>query len=298
MPNALRNAGFLDGADSWTTPRGTLAVDEVTLGAPGRAVLTDIGTTGASNETEYVESAAATALAVGAGQPVEAYAQWSASIGSGSIGVAFYTSGASLISVLAVPQIYTAIDAPALGVREAYNRSWGQLVAPASTASARLRLISAVPGASGQAFTLALLKPYLALPDVQTPGRFDPGSHTNSDLAAIPAWPSSLPPFLADQGQAKPYPNRADFTGDAGIPSVNRLYPTLQHDFTGQMRLSRLQFAQLMAFFTAGAPLFYFARPDTDELCFASWSKGGEPTVSARRGPWLMVNVGLKLRVA
>lgn len=296
MVNGLRNAGFLDGTEGWIASAGSPAVDEDTIGAPGRAVFALAGTTGGTNVTVYLSSDTDNAPAVAPGAVVEVFGQWFASAGVAALMVEWRKSDDSTISVVTVPQVFIGYGEIAHGVREGFNRSRGLLTAPALTAKARVRLSTTIAG-SGTAYGLGLMKPFLAIQGDVSPARWDPGTHENADLSALPAWPDVLPFFLA-ASQAQPFPNRNDFTGDDGVPSTGLATAEVLNQFTGQMRLSNLQLAKLSAFYRAGAPLFFVTRPDTDELCLASWLSNGAPTVNSSRGPWRMVQVGLKLRVA
>jgi hypothetical protein len=137
-------------------------------------------------------------------------------------------------------------------------------------------------------------RPYIGRPGL-APVRWDPGVHANPDLQ-LPVWPADLPGFRG-QLTIDPYADLKPFAGDVGIPVNSRTYSGLQHQVRGQMRLTQEQDDTLARFYDAGAPEFYFVRPDTDELCIAQWLADGAPRLVETRGQFVFREVGLHIRL-
>ena len=272
MGNALSNAGGLDGLTGWSVNAGALSVDEVTYGAPGRAVFVGSGGSVVSPQ-----------VAVTAGSMLEVFGYVADSAGA-STALAVHVGGA----VAAVPKVRSGNYSAKRGLPLSFDWFYGRLASPASGEATLV---------AGSANSTLLMKPYLgAAPSSPKPTVWDPGSHVNPDLQ-LPIWPSILPPF---QTGALPTPtsNATSFATDTNIPIVSDLYTQLQYDFKGQLRLDPEQFDALESFFETNRSTFYIVEPLNDRLCIAYWAADGAPKPTKTSGIWTIVEVGLHLTVA
>ncbi len=292
MGNALKNAGFVDTHTDWAqTGSATLAVDETTRGAPGRAVLTLSRTASGSGQAA---TAYGLAGAVTAGDPIEAFGLYGASGAAAELAVAIYSGGGSLLSRTVVPQMRAAQGTARRGV--ASTMAYGYLLTTAAaTGTARLELKTTSAAAGATVGWLA--KPYLDKAYVARPYPvFDPGAHTNVDLQ-LPVWPSSLPPISDEGYSATPTDVAGEFATDSGVPIYPRRTGAPWWMVRGQMLCDPLQQDALDTFFR-DARKFWFVRPDTGDLCIARWTKDGTPRPARQVPGKAYVAVGLLLQVA
>lgn len=294
MGNLLTNASGLDGATGWTAlGAGALAVDETTVGGPGRAVIRSAGA-GAPGDVVGLVSAF---VAVAAGQVVEAAGRNAAVGGAWAQQLVWRDAGGAALAPTPIPLAYTGFGPARRGLPATFNYGYLRAAAPANAASVALQVQTTLGQGDG-AYAVYALKPFLgAAPADPRPTRWDPGAHVNPDLQ-LEIWPSILPPFRSD-GLATPIANAKAWAGDAGIPIRETLYQDLHQEFRGQMRLSLEQWDALDAFYeSSGDDEFYVVRPDTDQLCVAEWLADGAPKPASVSGPWIIAEVGLHLRVA
>lgn len=281
MQNILKNASLLDGTNGFAAVGGAIAVDEDTLGAPGRAALAVTGGTGART----------TAQAVTAGLAYDCHGYWW-SAGAGSLSVD-WMNGATVVRSDILPVLQAGKGTAQWGVRSTYNRSYARITAPVGASSARLSLASTTSG--------ALVKPFIGRPGlVDNQLHWDPGPSDNSDLDAILAWPTDVPSPSWDSYGAAPTSVRKAFEADSAIPQANRTGTVERTQMKCVLRLTDLQVAILGRFHRdCGDAPFYMVRPDTDELCFAQWLADGAPALqSLIPGGGGNYAVGLLLAVA
>jgi hypothetical protein len=296
MGNGLKNAGGLDGVLNWNvTGAGALGVDESVQGAPGRGVFVQSAATAGAGQAETFSDF----IAVAPGQLTEAFGFWRTSGGDGYGLYVEWLNGAAAVIGPATPvplvtPSRTPGQAAVRGLAYMFNSSYGRLVAPAGSAFMRLGLATNL--AAVGPYSLALMKPYLALaPTYSRPTVWDPGSHTNPDLQ-LPVWPSILPPFQADQ-LPTPLSNMASYSTDTNISTTRDVYTQLQYSFKGKMRLDATQVDALDQFYLDNRSGFFVVRPDTQQLCVGFWTDDGAPTPVESRGPWTFVQIGLRLAV-
>ena len=291
MSNALTNAGFLDGATGWSGSGGALTVDESNRGAPGRAVLVSSGN-GAAGAVVGISSDSVAVQAPG--QVFEAYGRYAATQGAWLLELEWRQANA-VLNRSPLPLTTAPAGVAIRGLPTSYARGYARLAAPAGADNVRLLAVTTLAG--GGAFSVALLKPYLApTPTSPSPTRWDPGIHVNPDLQ-LPIWPTTLPPFRADSAPT-PIANAKAFSTDSGIPIREDLYSGLHQEFRGQMRLDAGGFDTVSQFYDQARDEFYVVRPDTDELCIAEWLADGAPKPASIAGPWIITEVGLHMRVA
>lgn len=306
MANLLTNAGFLELTAGWTkSAQLTLAVDETTRGASGRAVLVGTGATTAASQQQWIAPATAQRAAVTAGKAIEVSAGVAALVNGASIApvaqVLWYDNGGALVSptttlnVLA-PQL-SAAGVGLAGVRDTFHRVQQRVTPPAGAVTAAIR-VSTTPATSGANVVLALLKPMIgAIPAGRSdPMTWDPGSHTDADLS-FGVWPDVLKPFQSGPG-AEPVPGRIEFQAGAGRPASRRTAVDPARRFSGVVRCDPVQRAALETFWREGPADFYFVEPDSDRLCVASWAQDGAPRMAENRGPTALMEVGLWVETA
>lgn len=306
MSNQAKNAGFLDGTDSWTIiGGGTLAVLDGSggdlRGGPGRHVLRNVGNASAAAQARGIAPVAGGRSAAVAGEVFEAHGCAWGDVGQATLQLVFRDAGGSGLAFNALTRVQPAFVnpvtqtvSPRRGLPSTFDRFWGRFTAPANTATAEIRGNVVVPN-NGQAYEFLMLKPHLEkVPSLNgPPRRWDPGPHTNADLN-LPVWPDVLAPFQAG-GEVEPIPNREAYVTRSGIPRPRKLYSRPRTQYRGRVRCDAVQADVLQAFYEAGYDAFYVVRPDTDQLCVAEWLVGGEPRTVETRGPTRIVEVGLLL---
>lgn len=306
MANLLTNAGFLELAAGWTkSTQLALSVDETTRGSAGRAVLIGTGATTAASQQQWVAPATAQRAVVVPGQAVEVSAGVLALVNgvpvAPTVQVLWYDAGGVAVSpttTLSVQPAQLSAGGEGLaGVRETFRRTQQRVTPPAGAVRAAIRL-AVTPGASGSNVILALLKPMIgSIPTGRAdPLTWDPGSHTDADLAYL-TWPDVLKPFQSGPG-SEPVAGRIEFQSGSGRPASRRTAVDPARRFTGVVRCDALQRAALEAFWREGPADFYFVEPDSDRLCVASWAQDGAPRMAENRGPTALMEVGLWVETA
>lgn len=306
MANTVTNGGFLELTAGWTkSAQLTLAVDETDRGSPGRAVLVGTGVTTANNQQQWIAPASAQRAPVLAGRAVEVSAAAVALVNGASVTptvqVLWYDNSGAQASpasnlIVSPPQLATAGIGLA-GVRDTFHRVQQRVTPPTGAVTAALR-VSATPAAAGASVGIGLLKPMIgAIPAGRTdPMTWDPGSHTDTDLA-FGIWPDVLRPFQSGPG-SEPVAGRIEFQAGAGRPASRRTAVDPARRFSGVVRCDAVQRAALEAFWRDGPADFYFVEPDSDRLCVASWAQDGAPRMAESRGPTVLMEVGLWLETA
>lgn len=267
--NDLTNASFLDGTGGWTGVGGALTVDEgqAGRGGKGRAVL--VATSSGSTA-----GARSGGVAVTAGQILEVAGLYGSTGASVELALAIY-SGASLVSRTVLPKIRSAAGVCRQGAPELLNAAYALMAAPAS-GLASVEVVATSGGAG--TFEAWLSKPYLdAVWQDRKAYVWDPGLFANDDLAAMRRWPAQFPPILLEGYGAQKTPIREAWTGDGGREGSLRKAGLPAVKMTGRMRLPRAQYSDLEDFHTASDEPFLIVRPDTDQLCKASWLADGDP---------------------
>lgn len=274
MANRILNAGGLDGLTDWT---GATSVDEEIVGGPGRAVILAAGGTLRSSST-----------AVTPGQALEAFGHVG---GQGAaLAVEFLAAGGALVDTVAIPQIAPGAPPARRGLPHTFAAFRGRPVAPAGSASARLK-------ATAAAGAVSLLKPFLETQPWERDSAWNVGPHTNPDLNRQ-TWPTKL--RLPDAGSysVEPISTRRAFAGDVGVPITRRLTITPRYRLSAEIRVSIEEYDRLEAFFLASVEPFFFVRYDTQQVCRAYWLEDGEPKLSGSRLVNRSARIGLLLEVA
>lgn len=271
--NDLTNASFLDGTGGWTAIGGTLTVDEgqAGRGGKGRAVLVASRTASGSGQTAGARS---DGVAVTAGQTLEVAGLYGSTGASVELSLAIY-SGATLVSRTVLPKIRSAAGVCRQGAPELLNAAYALMAVPAS-GLASVEVV-ATSGAAG-AFEAWLSKPYLdAVWEDRKAYVWDPGLFANEDLAAMRRWPAHFPPILLEGYGGKRTPIREAWTGDGGREGTLRKVGLPAVKVTGRMHMTVAQYSDLEDFHTASDAPFLFVRPETAQLCQATWLADGEP---------------------
>ena len=306
MANGLWNAGFLQGAEHWTTVGGgVLTVDEALRGAPGRAVLKASRLAATVGLTTPVEPVAAYRLGVSAGDVVE----FSASV-LGLLGVVeapaaprawavFYNASGETLETrpLAVrPPEVTTHGLGLAGVRASFYGVQQRETVPAGAAKVTLR-VEAVSTAANQTVATLLLKPRVWFASARAlPPVWSPGQHSDDDLN-FAAWPDILRPFRGGGG-GEVQPGRVEYQSGAGRPKSRRVALDPVRKFMGQVRCDGIERAALEGFWREGPGDFWIVEPDTDRLCVASWAADGAPMMMEARGLTCLMQVGLWMETA
>ncbi|KQV66643.1 hypothetical protein [Caulobacter sp. Root343] len=271
--NDLTNASFLDGTGGWTAVGGTLSVDEgqAGRGGKGRAVLVASRVATSGGQTAGARS---TGVAVTAGQTLEVAGLYGSTGASVELALAIY-SGVTLISRTVLPKIRSAAGVCRQGAPELLNAAYALMAAP-QTGLASVEVVATSGGAG--AFEAWLSKPYLdAVWEDRKAYVWDPGLFANPDLSAMRRWPAHFPPILLEGYGNQKTKIREAFSGDsdregtlrkAGLPAIN---------VTGRMHMTLAQYADLEDFHTASDDPFLFVRPETAQLCRATWRADGNP---------------------
>lgn len=274
MGNRVLNATGQDGVADWT---GATSVDETTVGAEGRVVIVSSGGSLRSSTTP-----------VAPGQTVEAAGLVAGT--SAALVVEFLDGGGSVLQSAAIPVRSAGVGSPRRGIASSFTIARGRLVAPSSTASARLRAT-----ATG---TVYLLRPWLeSTPYGDGRSLWQAGPHTNPDLD-LPVWPSALPILAEDGYTLEPIPTRAEFAGDVGVPITRSRSTTRRYKLRGTLALDSEEQDRLEQFFDDRNGAFWFTRPDNMALQRARWLADGEPTFSGLAHGRRRVAFALLLEVA
>lgn len=307
MGNGLWNAGFLQGADHWTTVGGgSLSVDETVRGAPGRAVLKATRLAATAGLTAPVEPIPADRVAVSAGETVEF-----AAAALGLLGIVeapamprafavFHGAAGAILETRPLIVRQPEINAHGLGlagVRPSFYTVQQREIVPAGATTATLR-VEAVSVLANQTVAVLLLKPMVARVPAgrSVPMLWDPGQHSDDDLK-FAAWPAVLRPFRGGGG-GEVQPGRVEYQSGAGRPKSRRVALDPVRKFMGQVRCDGIERATLEQFWREGPGDFWIVEPDTDRLCVASWAADGAPIMMEGRGVTCLMQVGLWMETA
>lgn len=290
--NELTNAGFAEGISFWDYAgnNGPAYIDETEHGYDGRPVFVVRGT-GASS---VIAQQLAKTVQVASGQSIEVFAHHAGINGQTTLYVVFspdqnFTGG--LVQTV-VPIVSKGDGNPRLGLAKSFNFSHARITSPMN-GYVRLYLNCNNTGPNPKSL---LMKPYLERVLPKTKYRcWDPGLHVNPDLQ-IPHWPSELPHLRADQFSAPIIPSRVGFSGDKGVSVTKKLTRNPWYNVSGQIRGDQETHAILDRFFRTAPEPFWFVRPDTLQLCQATWMAEGEPSMSGL-GPDKVIQFGLQLRI-
>lgn len=288
--NEIMNAGFAEGILFWSGSRlsGPLKVDEKQLGFEGRAVLV----ASSAQETFSMFPEAGKAVPVAMGQVLEAFAHHGGINTTTSLVVQFATNNTftAELQELTVPVASKGDGRPRFGLAKSLNFSHKRIISPIN-GFARLKVNAAQATAGAQA---VLMKPYLERVLPSTKYRcWDPGQHVNPDLD-IPIWPADIPHLRAESFSAQIIPTRASFSGDKGVAVTKKFTRTPWYNVTGQVRGDQETHAILDSFFRTAPEPFWFVRPDTLQLCQATWMADGEPSMTGLGGD-KTIQFGLQL---
>ncbi len=307
MPNGLWNAGFLQGTDHWATVSGgTFVVDEVSRGAPGRAVLRSSRVVASVGTTVQIEPAVASRAVVDAGEVVEFSAGALGLLGVAETPVAprafavFYNGAGGVIESRPLRVLSPEVVGHGLGlsgVRASFYRVQQRETAPAATVKASL-WVEAASTAPNQTVAILLLKPMVGRVAAgrALPLNWDPGQHDGADLA-FASWPDILRPFRSGAG-GEVQPGRVEYQAGAGRPKSRRVALDPVRRFLGQLRCDGVERAALEQFWREGPGDFWIVEPDTDRLCIASWTADGAPLMTEQRGLTCLMQVGLWMETA
>lgn len=286
MSNLFGNAAFLDGAVSWSPFAGCdLAVDDTALGAAGRAVLSALTSTDAVPLGLVSDTAALTS---GVLYEVRVLA---AAVPDGEQITLDRVGGAGSI---AIPRVRIGVAPAARGLADSFDLYAIRTTVPA-TGTWRLQAFSSTPSVGSR--RIAIMKPFLDIARADgLPRPFDPGQHATTDIN-LPVWPTVLRPFR-NPVQIAPVPSRVAFQTSSGIDKTRRLFTEPPVDLRGQIRCTSAEMDALQTFHDAGHDRFWVVRPDTDQLCVASWKPDGMPKPVEFRGPTTIVEVGLQVSIA
>lgn len=289
MSNHIVNATFLEGVDGVSVDNATLSVDEAVYGALGRAVVLATPA-GPATVTIYSPSAGGLVL----NQTVEAsiYA-WgppgmTVSVRSGTIGSGFVSSPIPLVSS-ADPV------GPRRGIPGSFNFYRGRFAAPRA-GSARFLVTGTTTGPT----PLAIMKPFLDPGPLRAGAPWQPwqaGPHVSADLN-LASWPTSLPLPTDNSLQFEGIPTRKGFAGDSGVPATRPVTRTQRFKMRGELSLDMEQRDTLDQFFRNSQGPFWITRPDTHQICQATWLEDGEPSDGGLLRGNRKTQVGLLLKVA
>jgi len=297
MPgNGLTNAGFQDGVTAWSPSAGAvLTANENTYGYEGRTVL-QAEKVVANPETVSITSGTVYDVAVTAGQTIEVFGHHVFTRGTSQLTVRYYDAANAMVgAAVEIPIVRFGDGNPRLGLASSFHFSHARRIVPAGATRARLRLLGTSQSA-GNAHLL-LMKPYLeALPSSKTKYRcWDPGLSINPDLD-LPHWPSELPHIRADNFSVEPIPTRKGFQGETGVTLTKKVTTVPWYLARGSVKVNQEGHAILDKFFRTGSEPFWFVRPDTLQLCRATWLPDGEPVYSGL-GADKMASFGLQIQV-
>lgn len=295
MPgNQLTNAGFVEGATGWGPSGGSvISVDETIRGFDGRFVLKATKVL-ADAEFMYVASGPDYAIPVIAGQTLEVFGHHAFTRGASSLFAVFVEVIDGVESTqIPIPVQNTGDGDPRLGLSKSMNFSHARIIAPLT---GFVRLFAYGTASSAGASELFLMKPYIEVVSPKTKYRcWDPGSHINPDLN-IPHWPSELPHIRADSFSVPIIPTRRPYAGDNGVTITKKLVSTPWYKVQATIKTDQETHAILDQFFRLSTEPFWFVRPDTLQLCQATWLSDGEPSQSGL-GADKFTEFGLQIRV-
>lgn len=290
--NELTNAGFAEGTSFWDIAgnNGAPYIDETEYGYEGRAVFTVNGTgqsiVAAQNSTKWVP--------VTAGQVFEVFGHFAGIACNPRLQIDFFSTRdiGSFVTAFEAQVVSKGDLSPRLGLSKSFNFAHSRMVSPIA-GFARFSIQGPITGANPK---LMFMRPYLERVLPKTKYRcWDPGKHVNPDLQ-IPHWPSELPHLRADQFSAPIIPSRVGFSGDKGVSVTKKLTRNPWYNVSGQIRGDQETHAILDQFFRTAPEPFWFVRPDTLQLCQATWMAEGEPSMSGL-GPDKVIQFGLQLRI-
>jgi len=289
--NDLTNASFLDGTGGWSAVGGALSVNENGVrGGKGRAVLVSTRTA----TVGQTAGARSDGVAVTSGQAIEVAALYGSTSAAVEVALAIY-SGVTLLSRTVIPRQRLAAGACRQGAPETLNFAYA-LMSAAATGDAKIEVVATAAGS--EVIEAWLSKPYVDVAYETRPHYvWDPGGFDNVDLAGFRVWPAAFPPVLLDGYNATPTPIRDAFSGDAQREESRRLAGMPATRMYGRFKLTRAQLADLQDFHRDSDEPFLFVRPDTAELCKATWLKDGDPTSEANGLGEFYVTIGLQLVV-
>lgn len=290
--NEIVNAGFAEGFSFWTTSGqvGPAVVDEKTLGFDGRLVLTVTGST----DPLVIAQEAARAIPVTTGQVLEVFGHHGGLNATTVLRVQFSTNSTFTAGLqeVTVPVVKKGDGRPRLGLAKSFDFSHKRITSPLA-GYARIRVVGTPTGPNPK---LALMKPYMERVLASTKYRcWDPGVHVNPDLQ-LPIWPAELPHLRAESFSAPVIPTRTSFSGDKGVAITKKFTRTPWYTVTGQLRGDQETHAILDQFFREAPEPFWFVRPDTLQLCQATWLAEGEPSMTGL-GPDKTIQFSLQLSV-
>jgi hypothetical protein len=292
--NQLTNAGFADGVTAWDSALATV-IDDSVFGYDGRYVLK--GTKVFANaEVDAVGVEDIYGVEVEAGDILEVFAHHAFTRGTSYVAVNFYEEvGGDFVSSETIPVVKAGDGNPRLGLAKSYNFSHGRITVPATATRARLLVYGTA--SSGGSGSILLMKPYLeVLPSAKTPYRcWDPGVSVNVDLS-LPIWPPELPHIRGDSFEVSPIPTRKAFAGDTGVSVMKKITNVPWYQVRGQVKVTQETQTILDKFFRDSSSYFWFVRPDTLQLCQATWLPDGEPTYGGA-GTEKTASFALQLRV-
>ena len=293
--NQLVNAGFQDGVTGWIGSGGTvLSVDDSVLGYEGRLVLK------ASKNVANAENISSIShpdysVEVEAGETLEVFAHHAFTRGLSYLRANFYvTKNGVLLPSVPITLVSQKKIEPKLGLSQSFDFSHSRIVVPDTATYVRLSLMGTASSAG--VGDLLLMKPYLeVLPSHKAKYRcWDPGPSINPDLN-IPHWPSELPHIKADNFAIEPIPTRRGFVTDSGVEISQKLVNVPW--YRAQVTVAVNQETQtILDQFFRNTDEFWFIRPDTLQLCQATWLANGEPAYSGL-GPDRVATVSLQIRV-
>lgn len=268
MTNYVENASGLNGTVGWFMNLASSFADETYAGSPGRVALVAEGAAGAENPLlDAVASGFPT------GVPLTAQALWTASHDARLL-VVWLNAQQGEISRVLVPVAATPQSSRTpRGIPSRLFRSSGRVVAPAGSASARVRLeaYGAPPGAASY---LAMTRPMLGDQGVC----WAPGPHAQNPDLNLMSWPGGLEP-RSDSWSATPTGVRVGFQTDSRIPITTQVAtePWVLASFSMALDLGQRDDLDTFWRSTKGVP-FWYVRPDTHQLCRAWWTEDGDPS--------------------
>lgn len=291
--NELTNAGFAEGISFWDYAGNNepAYIDETDYGYDGRPVFVINGSGGTMAAAQKLTDM----LPVTVGQVLEVFGHVSGVNVPTALNVSFFMArtDASFNTAIPVPLSSKGDGSPRLGLSKSFDFYHGRIISPIN-GYARISVNSGAP--TGPNSKLMFMKPYLERVLPKTKYRcWDPGKHVNPDLQ-IPHWPSELPHLRADQFSAPIIPSRVGFSGDKGVSVTKKLTRNPWYNVSGQIRGDQETHAILDRFFRTAPEPFWFVRPDTLQLCQATWMTEGEPSMSGL-GPDKVIQFGLQLRI-
>lgn len=290
--NELTNAGFAEGTSFWDIGgvNGAAYIDETDYGYDGRPVFVVNG----QGATSAIAQQPGRTLPVTQGQVLEIFAHH-AGINANTVLILMVAPDQNFNvgrQDFNLPVTSKGDGSPRLGLAKSFDFTHARVTAPFN-GYARLYIHSAQTGSNQKTL---LMKPYLERVLAKTKYRcWDPGKHVNPDLK-IPHWPSELPHLRADQFSAPIIPSRVGFSGDKGVSVTKKLTRSPWYNVSGQLRGDQETHAILDRFFRTAPEPFWFVRPDTLQLCRATWMAEGEPSMSGL-GPDKTIQFGLQLSI-